>query len=47
MKDPLRMLIDGVEVTGVQKMKISAAYTYHKPPLPLTLPVRAFLPFEP
>jgi hypothetical protein len=46
MKDPLRLLIDGVEVTDVEKFKVAPAYTYHKPQIPLTLPVRCFLPFE-
>jgi hypothetical protein len=46
MKDPLRLLIDGVEITDVSKFKVVPVYTNSKPALPLTLPVRCFLPFE-
>jgi hypothetical protein len=44
MKDPIKLLIDGVEINDVEKFKVSPAETDNK--LPLTFPVRCFLPFE-
>ena len=45
MKDYFRLLVDSVEYQDVEQFKIIPAYTNEK--LPLTLPVRCFLPFEP
>ena len=39
----MKILIDGVEYNNVSKFKIVAAVTDHE--LPMTLPVRCFLPF--
>jgi hypothetical protein len=39
----LKLQIDGIDIVDVDKCNISAVYTASK--LPLTLPVRCFLPF--
>jgi hypothetical protein len=44
-KEMMKLLIDGVEYGNIDKFKISIAYTSKD--LPMTLPVRCFLPFEP
>lgn len=44
MKENLKLLIDGNEITGIKTAKIAPVFTNSK--LPLTLPVRCFLPFE-
>lgn len=43
MKDFFKLLIDSVEYKDVERFKITPAYTRDK--LPLTFPVRCFLPF--
>ena len=44
MKEMIKILVDGLEINNVDKFKITPAYTTKG--LPLTLPVRCFLPFE-
>lgn len=44
MKDMLKLIIDGVEFNDVDKMKVTPAYTTSN--LPMTFPVKCFLPFE-
>lgn len=44
MKDMLKVLIDGVEFNAIDKIKISQAKTDKD--LPMTLPIKCFLPFE-
>jgi hypothetical protein len=43
MRETMKVMIDGVEIPDVDKIKITPAYTLSN--LPLTLPVRCFLPF--
>lgn len=43
IKEVFRLVVDGVEINNVDKFKISPAFT--KNGLPMTLPVRCFLPF--
>lgn len=43
MRETMKIMIDGVEIADVDKLKITPAYTSSN--LPMGLPVRSFLPF--
>lgn len=43
MKEGFKIMIDGVVVPKVERIRVSQALTLSK--LPLTLPVKCFMPF--